>query len=124
MYKTVKMTIGEQLQDMYEGVDQSYKLRFVAKTQKLLDDKVNEIHTFLDASLTFQDGSAVWRQDLLTFDSTKRISSTNPLINPEILAQSAEHAYDLFKEYYTNTWFSKKDAYERGIDDLEKYCNE
>tara|TARA_Y100000310_G_scaffold260603_1_gene269611 strand:+ start:13595 stop:13951 length:357 start_codon:yes stop_codon:yes gene_type:complete len=118
------MTIGEQLQDMYEGVDQSYKLRFVAKTQKLLDDKVNEIHTFLDASLTFQDGSAVWRQDLLTFDSTKRISSTNPLINPEILAQSAEHAYDLFKEYYTNTWFSKKDAYERGIDDLEKYCNE
>ncbi len=118
------MTIGEQLHEVSDGIDQDYKPRFVFKTQKLLDGGVNETHTFLNASLTFQDGDAVWRQDLPIIDLTKPKSSINPLMNPEIPVQSAEHAYDLFKEYYTNTWFSKKSVYERGMNDLERYCKD
>ncbi len=112
------------LQTISDGIEQKYRLRFVSKTQKLLDDKVNETHAFLDASLIFQNGNAVWRQDLPIIDNTKPISSTNPLINPEIPVQSSEHAYGLFKEYYLSVWFYEKGAYERGVDDLEKYCNE
>ena len=117
------MLIGKQLQSMSEGI-QDYKLKFVSKTQKLLGDRVNETHTFLDASLTFQEGNAVWRQDLPIFNITKHRSRTNPLMHPEISVHSAEHAYNLFKEYYTNNWFSKKGAYKRGIDNLEKYCKD
>ena len=118
------MSTGEQLQAMSDGIDQTYKPSFVSKTQKLLTDRVNETHTFLDASLEFQNGSAMWRQDLPIIDLTRPRSSTNPLMNPEIPIQSAEHAYDLFKEYYTDAWFSKKGAYGRGVDDLEKYCKD
>ena len=118
------MSIGKQLQAMSDGIDQEYKPRFVSKTQKLLDDMVNEKYTFLDASLTFQKGEAVWKQDLPIIDITKPKSSTNPLMNPKIPVQSADHAYDLFKKYYTNMWFNRKHVYERGIADLEEYCNE
>ena len=118
------MSIGEQFRTMSKGIDKEYKPRFISKTQKLLDKRVNEIHTFLDASLTFQEGNAVWRQDLPIIDGTKSLSSTNPLMNPEIPVQSSNHAYGLFKKYYTSAWFSKKDVYERGLDDLEKYCND
>ena len=37
---------------------------------------------------------------------------------------SIEFKDDLFKEYFTGAWFSKKGAYERGVDDLERYCKE
>ncbi|MCK4649746.1 hypothetical protein KAT36_00800 [Candidatus Pacearchaeota archaeon] len=118
------MSIGEQLQAMSDRIDHTYKSSFVSRTQKLLDNRVNETRTFLDASLTFQNGSAMWRQDLPIIDITKLRSLTNPLINPEIPVQSSEHAYDLFKKYYTNAQFSKKGAYQRGIDDLERYCKD
>lgn len=118
------MSIGKQLQEMSDGIDQEYKPRFVSKTQKLLDDRVNETYTFLNASLTFQEGGAIWKQDLPIFDTTKHRSSTNLLRNSKIPIQSAKHAYDLFKEYYTSTWFSKKGAYKRGIDNLERYCKD
>jgi len=118
------MSIGKQLQTMSDCIDQTYKLIFVSKTQKLLDDRVNETHTFLDASLTFQEGKATWRQDLPIIDLTKYRSSTNPLVNPEICVKSSGHVYNLFKKYYTDLWFSKKIAYERGVDDLERYCKD
>jgi hypothetical protein len=118
------MSTGKQLQTMFDRIDQVYKAKFISKTQKLLDDRVSETHIFLDASLTFQDGSSVWRQDLPIINLIKAISSTNPLINPEITVQSAEHAYDLFKEYYTNAWFFKKEVYGRGADNLERYCKD
>jgi len=109
---------------MSDGIDETYKLSFVSKTQKLLDDRVNETHTFLDASLKFEKGSAKWKQDLQIIDDTKPISSTNPPINPEIIIKSAENAYKLFKNYYIGTWLFKKDAYENGFKDLERYCKD
>ena len=112
------------LQAMSEGIDQGYKPRFVSKTQKLLDNMVNETHFFLGASLTFQKGEAVWKQDLSIIDITRPISSTNPLMNPKIPVQSADHAYNLFKKYYKDMWFNKKSVYLRGLADLEKYCDE
>ena len=118
------MLTGEQLQTMSDGIDRTYKHSFVSKTQKLFNDRVNETHTFLDASLTFQNGSTMWKQDLPIIDLTRSRSSTNPLINPKIPVQSSEHAYDLFKKYYTNVWLSKKSAYKRGMDDLERYCKD
>lgn len=118
------MSTGEQLQVMSAGIDTTYKLSFISKTQKLLDDRISEMYAFLDASLEFQNGNAMWRQDLPIIDLTRPESSTNPLMNPEIPIQSAEHAYDLFKNYFVSSWFSKRNGYERGIADLEKYCRD
>ena len=112
------------LQTMSDGIDQEYKFRFISKTQKLFDSMINETYTFLSASLTFQKGEAVWKQDLPIMEITKPRSPTNPLMNPKIPVQSADHAYNLFKKYYINLWFNKNHVYERGIADLEKYCNE
>jgi len=118
------MSIGERLQAMSDGIDQTYKPSFVSKTQKLLDDRVNETHNFLDASLNFQDGNAIWRQDLPIIDLTKPESSTNPLMNPKIQIQSSKHAYGLFKKYCNQALLSKKGAYIRELDDLERYCKD
>jgi len=118
------MNIGKQFQGASTSIDEAYKPRFISKTKKLLNRKVNETHTFLDASLIFKKGRMVWRQDLPIIDLTKPKSSTNPLMNPKINVTSVDEAYKLFKEYYVTSWFSKKAAYVKGMDDLEKYCNE
>ena len=106
------------LQEISDRINEKYKARFVSKTQKLLDDRVNETHTFLDASLIFQRGNAIWRQDSPIIDLNKPRYSTNPLRNPEIPVESAGHAYDLFRDYYLNSWISKKNAYLEGLEDL------
>lgn len=116
------MSIEEQLQAISDGIDEDYKTRFISKTQRLLDGGINETHTFLDASLTFHNGKATWKQDLPIIDAKKSKSPTNPLRNPKIQVQSAEHSYDLFKEYYNCALLHKKDAYEKGKSDLERYC--
>jgi len=118
------MSIGKQLQDMSEGIDERYKPRFICRTQKLLDDKASETHNFLDASLTFQEGNAVWEQDFPIWDIYKSKSHTNPLMNPKIHVQSVEHAYGLLKEYYSLGLFRKKDFFRAGIADLERYCKD
>ena len=116
--------IGGHFQRMSDGIDRFYKQKFIAKTQSLLDAKVTALHTFLDASLDFANGEAVWNQDLQIIDSDRPRSATNPLKNPEFTVQSAENAYMLFKEYFMDSLFAKKKAYERGLADLEQYCTE
>jgi len=105
-----------------EGIDEDYKLRFICKTQKLLDDKVSATHKFLGASLSFQEGSAMWRQDLPIWDIHKPKSPTNPIMNPEISVQSAEQAYGLVREYCVLGRSRKKNSFRTGIEDLERYC--
>jgi hypothetical protein len=112
-----------RLQEISEGMDADCKLRFISRTQRLLDDGATETHNFLDASLIFQEGDAIWKQDLAIIDTDKPQSPTNPLMNPEIPVKSASHAYDLFREYYLNAWLSKKNVYTRSIGDLEEYCD-
>ncbi len=109
---------------MSESIDEKYKSKFITKTQKLLDEKISETYKFIDASLNFQKGNAIWKQDLMIIDINKPKSSKNPLINPEIPVKSAEHTYNLLKKYYTEVWFSKNNAFERGRDNLEAYCND
>lgn len=118
------MTIGKQLQSMSDGIDEVFKAKFIKKTQKLLTERVTETHTFLDASLAFESGKAVWRQDLPMIDFNKRQSATNPLMNPTIPVQTAKQAYKLFKGYYVSAWLAKGSAgYQQGISDLERYCS-
>jgi len=107
---------------MFEAIDTEYKLRFVSRTQRLLDDRATETHNFLDASLTFREGSAMWEQDLTIMDCDKPQSSTNPLINPKISVRSASHAYDLLKEYYSDSLVRGKTIVGTGIENLEEYC--
>lgn len=117
------MNIGKQLSEMSDSVDLKYKFKFISKTQEIIDSRASAAHAFLDASLTFQDGSAVWRQDLPIFDLDKPESPTNPIINPEIPVESPGHAYDLFKNYFNNVRICKKGSWEMGLEGLEKYCN-
>jgi hypothetical protein len=117
----MRMTIGTQLQSTQEGIREIYGSRFILRTQGLMDRCVDETHTFLGASLTFRKGNALWKQDLPILDFERPISDSNPLKNPEMPVQSADHAYNLFEEYYAGIIFLRKNSFVNGIKDLEKY---
>jgi hypothetical protein len=124
-------TLGEKIeiaqlcttmQEMSMGLDETLGPSFISKTQQLLDDRVTETHTFLDASLCFNNGSAMWR--------LKPVTEFDGLF--EIPVKSPEHAYGLFKRHYFARLAAgsiassiiphyNNDDFTRGVNELLRY---
>lgn len=106
------------IQDTIQNVDRCYRERFIAKTKKLLEEKASGSYQFVDGSLKFDNGRAVWEQDVQTLQ-VKHLQWEN-----KIDVKSAGQAFNLIMSYFTKCLNTKQGSYDQGISALEQYCNE
>jgi len=106
------MNKGREIQAVANELDQVYRNPFINRTECLSLRQTTAHFSFLEAKLIFNNGEMIWMQPGSVLES-----------QPErVVVSTFPEAYTLFKRYFVRTLLDENNSYQRGLEQLKKYC--